>query len=203
VGCDDRGCGITRNHEAAHHATWSSSAGRASVESDWVLDEAAKGRDLRKLVPVSFDGTAPPLGFGQYHSIDLSHWRGNADGAEIAALIRAIASATSKDLLAPPRPAKVKSPPTFVTRRALLVSTSGIAVAGIAGLIAWQREPLGGSAQPPATVSVLPFENLSSDLAQAHFSDGRVRGSARHARAQRHAARHGGDFVRKIPRSQG
>ena len=27
-----------------------------SVGSDWVLDEAAKGRDLHKLVPVSFDG---------------------------------------------------------------------------------------------------------------------------------------------------
>src|SRR5262245_65734008 len=32
----------------------------ASVSSDWVLDEAAHGRDLRKLVPVSFDGTGPP-----------------------------------------------------------------------------------------------------------------------------------------------
>ena len=67
---------------------------RTSVESDWVLDEAAKGRDFRKLVPVSFDGTAPPLGFGQYHSIDLSRWHGNADGAEIVGLIRAIASVT-------------------------------------------------------------------------------------------------------------
>ncbi len=79
---------------------------RTSVESDWVRDEAAKGRDLRKLVPVSFDGTAPPLGFGQYHSIDLSRWRGNADGDEIAGLIRAIASVTSKDIPAPPRPAQ-------------------------------------------------------------------------------------------------
>src|SRR5262245_33862249 len=36
---------------------------RASVRSDWVLDEASRGRDLRKLVPLSLDGTAPPLGF--------------------------------------------------------------------------------------------------------------------------------------------
>ena len=146
---------------------------RTSVESDWVLDEAAKGRDLRKLVPVSFDGTVPPLGFGQYHAIDLSHWRGNADGEEIASLIRAIASATSKELPAPPRPAKGKSPPIFVTRRALLVSTSGIAVAGVAGLIAWQRGIIGGSAQPSGnSVAVLPFENLSGDADQAYFSDG-------------------------------
>ena len=56
---------------------------RTSVESDWVRDEAAKGRDLRKLIPVSLDGTPPPLGFGQYHSIDLTGWRGQVDGAEI------------------------------------------------------------------------------------------------------------------------
>ena len=91
---------------------------RTSVESDWVLDEAAKGRDLRKLVPVSFDGTAPPLGFGQYQSIDLSHWHGNADGEEIAALIRAIATATRKDMPAPSHPPRGKSAPTYVTRRA-------------------------------------------------------------------------------------
>ncbi|HEY7740137.1 MAG TPA: toll/interleukin-1 receptor domain-containing protein, partial [Steroidobacteraceae bacterium] len=42
---------------------------RASVASDWVLDEAARGRDLRKLVPVSIDGTEPPLGFRQYQSV--------------------------------------------------------------------------------------------------------------------------------------
>src|ERR1700752_2776070 len=29
---------------------------KTSVASDWVRDEAAKGRDLRKLVPVSLDG---------------------------------------------------------------------------------------------------------------------------------------------------
>ena len=146
---------------------------RTSVESDWVLDEAAKGRDFRKLVPVSFDGTAPPLGFGQYHSIDLSRWHGNADGAEIAGLIRAIASVTSKDIPARPRPARGMSPPTFVTRRALLVSTSGLAIAGVAGLIAWRRGLIGGSVQPSGnSVAVLPFENLSGDADQAYFSDG-------------------------------
>ena len=31
-----------------------------SIASDWVLDEAARGRDLKKLVPLSIDGTEPP-----------------------------------------------------------------------------------------------------------------------------------------------
>jgi TolB-like protein len=146
---------------------------RASVESDWVLDEAAKGRDLRKLVPVSFDGTPPPLGFGQYHSIDLSGWRGDADAAEITGLIRAIASTTSTDIAALPRPMRARSAPTFVTRRALILSTSGIAVAGVAGLIAWRRGLIGGTDHPSGnSVAVLPFENLSGDPEQVYFSDG-------------------------------
>src|SRR5882672_9922420 len=80
-----------------------------SVTSDWVRDEAAKGRDLRKLVPVSLDGTEPPLGFGQYHSIDLSRWRGNADEPEIASVLRGIASVAGKGAPLPPRASKARS----------------------------------------------------------------------------------------------
>ena len=42
---------------------------KVSVSSDWVLDEASQGREMRKLVPVSLDGTMPPLGFRQYLSL--------------------------------------------------------------------------------------------------------------------------------------
>ena len=44
---------------------------RRSVESDWVRDEAAQGRDRRRLAPLSLDGSAPPLGFRQYHDRHL------------------------------------------------------------------------------------------------------------------------------------
>ena len=33
-----------------------------SVQSDWVKDEAASGRDRGRLVPATLDGTSPPLG---------------------------------------------------------------------------------------------------------------------------------------------
>ena len=68
----------------------------ASVGSDWVLDEAAKGRDLRKLVPVTFDGTEAPLGFRQYQAIDLSHWRGDPRAPAIVSIVRAIRVATGQ-----------------------------------------------------------------------------------------------------------
>ena len=74
----------------------------ASVGSDWVLDEAAKGRDLRKLVPVTFDGTEAPLGFRQYQAIDLSHWRGDPRAPAIVSIVRAIRVATGQAIRQPP-----------------------------------------------------------------------------------------------------
>src|SRR5215212_5384273 len=47
-----------------------------SVESAWVRDEAAAGRDSGRLVPVTIDGTEAPLGFRQFQTIDLSRWKG-------------------------------------------------------------------------------------------------------------------------------
>ena len=38
----------------------------ASVESAWVQDEAAEGRDSGRLVPVLIGDTKPPLGFRQF-----------------------------------------------------------------------------------------------------------------------------------------
>lgn len=47
-----------------------------SVDSPWVRDEAAAGRDRSQLVPVRLDEASPPLGFRQYQSLDLRAWKG-------------------------------------------------------------------------------------------------------------------------------
>ena len=58
----------------------------ASVKSAWVRDEAAAGRDLDKLVPLSIGGATPPLGFRQFHTRDVSGWAdGDALPAELIA----------------------------------------------------------------------------------------------------------------------
>jgi adenylate cyclase len=62
-----------------------------SVESAWVQDEAAEGRDSGRLVPVLLDTCKPPLGFRQFQSVDLAKWRGG-DTPELDALLEAIAS---------------------------------------------------------------------------------------------------------------
>jgi len=63
-----------------------------SVESAWVRDEAAAGRDTNRLVPVTIDGTLPPLGFRQFQTVDLSRWKGRGTPAEVRALLADVAS---------------------------------------------------------------------------------------------------------------
>src|SRR5579863_8965222 len=58
-----------------------------SVESDWVRDEAAVARDRGRLVPVRIDLAPPPLGFGQYHAVDLTGWSGYRNAAPFRQLI--------------------------------------------------------------------------------------------------------------------
>ena len=53
---------------------------KTSVESDWVREEAERGKRRRLLVPVRLDDVAPPLGFGQIQAADLIGW----DGARTA-----------------------------------------------------------------------------------------------------------------------
>jgi len=48
-----------------------------SIQSAWVQDEAAEGRDSGRLVPVSLGSIKPPLGFRQFHTINLGAWSGD------------------------------------------------------------------------------------------------------------------------------
>lgn len=158
---------------AAAHAViviWSA----ASVASDWVRDEAAHGRDRQRLVPVLLDGTDPPLGFRQYHALDLSRWHGKAQAPEMVALLRAVAAvgaaapAGAPLPMMPARPAL--SPLPALSRRTALIAggttAAALAAGGLLVLRPWEQ----GAARN--SVAVLPFSNLSGDPAQAYFSDG-------------------------------
>ena len=140
-----------------------------SVDSHWVRDEATRGRDRGRMVPVSMDGSQPPLGFRQIQYIDFTNWRDKVGAPEFAALTKAIrAVAASPDSAVP----LVESSPTRPgpSRRGVLVG-AGLTVAALGGgIFAWTRGK--STDRDPITIAVLPFTNLSGDSRQSYFSDG-------------------------------
>jgi TolB-like protein/Flp pilus assembly protein TadD len=140
-----------------------------SVQSHWVRDEATHGRDRGCMVPVSLDGSVPPLGFRQIQFVDLSKWRAKHNAPEIAELARAIraTAANPGHQLAFKTNKAVHHP----TRRTLLIAGGAAAATLGGGLIVWKMGLLGGTA-PGNSIAVLPFKNMSGDAAQAYFSDG-------------------------------
>jgi tetratricopeptide (TPR) repeat protein len=67
----------------------------ASVESIWVQDEAAHGRDKGRLVPVLIDTVDPPLGFRQYHAISY----GRAGTSKVVEAVQTTLSGADAALL--------------------------------------------------------------------------------------------------------
>jgi adenylate cyclase len=66
---------------------WSDS----SINSAWVLDEAAEGRDSDRLVPIALGSAKPPLGFRQFHTIDLGSSPDRRRSGAFEELLNAIA----------------------------------------------------------------------------------------------------------------
>ena len=62
----------------------------SSVESAWVQDEAAEGRDSGRLVPVSIGSAKPPLGFRQFQTVDLRAWEHSGRPDAVRDLLEAI-----------------------------------------------------------------------------------------------------------------
>lgn len=137
---------------------------KTSVDSNWVRDEASRGRDRGCLVPLSIDGSEPPLGFRQFQVIDISKWRGKPDAPEMQRAIRAVAALHGRTPLVVARQTRT------IGRRSLI--GGGVAVAVAAGGAGAWKWGLFGSGRLRNTIAVLPFSNMSGDASQAYFADG-------------------------------
>ena len=138
-----------------------------SINSHWVHDEATRGRDRGVLVPVSIDGTKPPLGFGQFQTIDLgSGAKLRQDSPGMVSLIAAIAALHGP---AQALSSRGQEKPRGIDRRVALAGLGALSAAG-AGAAWWGGWFRGNRAD--SSIAVLPFANLSGDAEQDYFSDG-------------------------------
>jgi hypothetical protein len=160
---------------------WSKNA----VESAWVQDEAAAGRDSGRLVPATLDGTEPPLGFRQFQTIDLSHWkgRGTSELRTLLADVEALAASRAGPSVQP-KPAKSQAAtrrPTaraFATRRKGMIAALAVLLALVAGGAYWFLVDRGSG---PPTIEVVAADRaaLSQELARnLLFKLGALQGNA-------------------------
>jgi hypothetical protein len=137
-----------------------------SVRSGWVRDEAGSGRDRGRLVPLTLDGCLPPLGFRQYHTIDLSGWNGRSPSEALAPLYLAIidrASGAPQD-----KAARVSLPrQTALSGKVVRWGMPAAAIVVALGLGAALYPRVSGGPRVEPKVAVGQFGLASADLPQA------------------------------------
>ena len=118
---------------------------KTSIESHWVADEAGAGRDTGRLLPITLDGSMPPLGFRQFQVIDFSKWTRD-DGAALKQLTDALGKLTtpSGEAGTAPKIRPVQNP--LLKRPAVL---GGLAAAGLAVIAAVAMFAMGPQASRP------------------------------------------------------
>ena len=140
---------------------------QASVQSPWVQDEAAEGRNSGRLVPVSIDGSQPPLGFRQFQAIDLSEWSGRPAAKALDAIHRAILASIEKKggQTGVPAEPRRRSPPSWSFRRAVFAAIATLVII-VTGAVYWLSSP-GGQSSPDLRVRLAAFTSLSPDVSAA------------------------------------
>ncbi|MEM7252863.1 MAG: SUMF1/EgtB/PvdO family nonheme iron enzyme [Pseudomonadota bacterium] len=112
----------------------------ASVESQFVLEEAAVGRRRGVLLPVLFEPVAPPFGFAEIQSLDLSRWNGERDHPTFQRLCRRVNAELERERPQAmsgegqaPRLGPHRAPNPMVSRRPMVGWLAAVVFAMIAG----------------------------------------------------------------------
>lgn len=146
---------------------WSAHSGK----SPWVRDEAAAGRDNGRLLPVTIDGSPPPMGFRQFQTLDLTGWKGAKRDGRTAELLRCV----ERRLKGKERSGRT-APHLQGSQQALrdwkgwrwTVAAALLVVIGAAAAISLLR--IGPARAEPASLAVLPFKNMSAGA--PYFAEG-------------------------------
>jgi len=154
---------------------------KKSTASHWVHDEATRGRERGCLIPVSIDGSVPPLGFRQFQWIDLSNSKWETEDPEIAKLIAAVKHRTDPEFAGSPdwQPAYSAGAAAgrgdiaegFQVSRRMVVIGGGLTAVAAGGVIAWNTGILGGN-DLEAKIAVLPFNILQAEGSESYFVEG-------------------------------
>lgn len=141
-------------------ALWS----KASIESAWVQDEAGVGRDSGRLVPALLEPVTPPLGFRQYHAVDLSRKR--LDTRSTQPLVQAVEDRLSG-----------KRTVTEVSARAKpLIRSTALLTLGLLLLLSciaagwWFLRP-GGTSSPSIVIEAADRTSPMAEMASRSIAD--------------------------------
>ena len=140
---------------------------RSSIESAWVQDEAAFGRDHDRLLPLALDGVEPPLGFRQFQAMRLARSARKAD-----AVIAAVAGRLGQ----PAAPRRIARPGAGDPGWRRWTVAAAIATALLAGLFFLLRDRQSGPSHIVAVAATEGADRGSQDLARGIAADlGRFR----------------------------
>ncbi|KEO88978.1 hypothetical protein EH31_13090 [Erythrobacter longus] len=145
---------------------------QTSINSDWVRDEATRGRDRGRMLSVSLDGTQPPLGFRQIQYIDLT---GSGSAAKRARFADVVAALDKVEERAGGEPifaaSHVASGTSGLSRRAAIALGGGGILAAGAGLALWQSGAFSAGGTP-GSLAVITFEDLTGNASRGYLSAG-------------------------------
>ena len=158
---------------------------KESVKSRWVRDEAAVGGDKGTLVPVSIDASTPPMGFRQFHTLDLTGWKAGKRDQRTAELLRSVERRLrGKEGPAPADKAKPPRRFTPVLGKPLLAVIAALVLMVAVGTSYFILS--GDKSSAPfskPTIALLPFTTASSD-AQLRQLGSQARESLAHTFSQ-------------------